>query len=128
LQASVSEKEQLPAEPNSNRLNWSGIGLLLLTNLIALSFLYSPGTGDVAIWRTWIDQMSAFGLVGGFVHSGTKRIGPKCGFDLSEVDDVAFELGYIAQAVKQKLCIMIAFRHLNEESIKGKIKLEEKPP
>jgi hypothetical protein len=64
----VSEKEQLPAEPNSNR---PGIGLLLLTNLIALSFLYSPGTGDVAIWRNWIDQMSAFGLVGGFVHSGT---------------------------------------------------------
>jgi hypothetical protein len=67
----VSEKEQLPAEPNLNRPNWSGIGLLLLTNLIALSFLYSPGTGDVAIWRNWIDQMSAFGLVGGFVHSGT---------------------------------------------------------
>jgi hypothetical protein len=65
----VSEKEQSPAEPT--RPNWSGIGLLLLVNLIALSLLYSPGTGDVAIWRTWIDQMSAFGLVGGFVHSGT---------------------------------------------------------
>ena len=45
--------------------------MLLLANLIALSFLYSPGTGDVSIWRTWIDQMWAFGLVGGFVHSGT---------------------------------------------------------
>jgi hypothetical protein len=67
----VSEKEQLPAESNLNRPNWPGIGLLLLTNLIALSFLYSPGTGDVSIWRTWIDQVSAFGLVGGFVHSGT---------------------------------------------------------
>ena len=67
----MSEKEQLLAEPNPNRPNWPGIGLLLLVNLIALSFLYSPGTGDVAIWRTWIDQMSAFGLVGGFVHSGT---------------------------------------------------------
>jgi hypothetical protein len=67
----VSEKEQLPAEPNSHRPHWSAIGLLLLVNLIALSFLHSPGTGDVAIWRTWIDQMSAFGLVGGFVHSGT---------------------------------------------------------
>jgi len=67
----VSEKEQLPAEPNSNRPNWSRIVLLLLANLIALSFLYSPGTGDVSIWRTWIDQMWAFGLVGGFVHSGT---------------------------------------------------------
>ena len=67
----MSEKEQLPVEPNLNRPNWAGIGLLLLANLIALSFLYSPGTGDVAIWRTWIDQMSAFGLVGGFVHSGT---------------------------------------------------------
>jgi hypothetical protein len=67
----VSEKEQLPAEPKAHRPNWSGIGLLLLANLIALSFLYSPGTGDVAIWRNWIDEMSAFGLVGGFVHSGT---------------------------------------------------------
>ncbi len=67
----MSEKEQLPAEPNSNRPNWSRIVLLLLANLIALSFLYSPGTGDVSIWRTWIDQMWAFGLVGGFVHSGT---------------------------------------------------------
>ncbi len=65
----MSEKEQFPAE--STRPNWSGIGLLLVVNLIALSLLYSPGTGDVAIWRTWIDQMSAFGLVGGFVHSGT---------------------------------------------------------
>ncbi len=67
----MSEKQQLPAEPNSNRPNWSRIVLLLLANLIALSFLYSPGTGDVSIWRTWIDQMWAFGLVGGFVHSGT---------------------------------------------------------
>jgi hypothetical protein len=67
----VSEKEQLPAKPNSNQANWPAIGLLLLANLIALSFLYSPGTGDVAIWRNWIDQMSAFGLLGGFVHSGT---------------------------------------------------------
>ncbi len=69
--ASVSEKEQFPAEPNSNRPNWPAIGLLLLANLIALSFLHSPGTGDVSIWRNWIDQMSAFGLTGGFVHSGT---------------------------------------------------------
>jgi hypothetical protein len=71
LDAKVSEKEILLAEPNSHRPNWSEIGLLLLVNLIALSFLYSPGTGDVSIWRNWIDQMSAFGLVGGFVHSGT---------------------------------------------------------
>ena len=67
----MSDKEQLPAGLNSKRPNWSGIGLLLLVNLIALSFFYSPGTGDVSIWRTWIDQMWAFGLVGGFVHSGT---------------------------------------------------------
>jgi hypothetical protein len=71
FQASVNEKEQLPAEPKSNRPNLAEIGLFLLANLIALSFLYSPGTGDVSIWRNWIDQMSAFGLVGGFVHSGT---------------------------------------------------------
>jgi hypothetical protein len=67
----VSENEQFPADPSSNRPNWPEIGLLLLANLIALSCLYSPGTGDVSIWRNWIDQMSAYGLVGGFVHSGT---------------------------------------------------------
>jgi hypothetical protein len=67
----VSEKEQLPSGAKANRLNWPAIGLLLLANLIALSFLYSPGTGDVSIWRNWIDQMSAFGMAGGFVHSGT---------------------------------------------------------
>jgi hypothetical protein len=71
LDAKVSEKELLPAAPDANRLNWSGISLLLLVNLTALGFLYSPGTSDVSIWLHWIDQMSAFGLTGGFVHSGT---------------------------------------------------------
>jgi len=50
---------------------WPGVGFLLLINLIAASLVFSPGTGDVGTWGTWIREMSAFGLVGGFVHSGT---------------------------------------------------------
>jgi len=51
--------------------SWSGIGLLLLVNLVAISFLFSPGTGDVSIWSNWIREISAYGLTGGFAHSGT---------------------------------------------------------
>ena len=58
-------------ESESRKRSWSAIGLLLLVNLVALSFFYSPGTGDVSIWHQWISQISAFGLVGGFAHSGT---------------------------------------------------------
>jgi len=67
----VSDKEQLPAGLNSKRRNWSGIGLLLLVNLIALSFLFSPGTGDVSIWGNWIREISSYGLIGGYAHSDT---------------------------------------------------------
>src|ERR1700736_5090027 len=49
---------------------WPGVGFLLLVNLMAASLFFSPGTGDVGTWGTWIREMSAFGLVGGFVHSG----------------------------------------------------------
>src|SRR5436305_8198803 len=51
--------------------NWSGIGLLLLANLVAVSFFFSPGTGDVSIWGNWIREISSYGLIGGFAHSGT---------------------------------------------------------
>src|SRR5438477_4059398 len=51
--------------------SWSSVGFLLLVNLIAASFFFSPGTGDVATWETWMREMSAFGLTGGFAHSGT---------------------------------------------------------
>jgi len=67
----VSEKKQSVIAPGSNRPPCSAIGLLLFVNLIALSFFYSPGTGDVSIWRRWIDEIWAFGLTSGFVHSGT---------------------------------------------------------
>ena len=67
----MSDKEQLPVGLNSKRPNWSGIGLLLLVNLIALSFLYSPGTGDVSIWGNWIREIWSYGLIGGYAHSDT---------------------------------------------------------
>lgn len=50
---------------------WSRIGLLLLVNLIAVSFFFSPGTGDVSIWENWMREISAYGLIDGFAHSGT---------------------------------------------------------
>jgi len=49
----------------------SAIGLLVLVNLLALSFFFSPGTGDVTIWETWMREISARGVVGGFSHTGT---------------------------------------------------------
>lgn len=58
-------------ESNAKTFGWPGVGFLLLVNLIAASLLFSPGTGDVATWETWIREMSAFGLTGGFIHSGT---------------------------------------------------------
>src|SRR5712664_865309 len=51
--------------------SWSGIGLLLLVNLIGMSVLFSPGTGDVSIWSNWIREISSYGLIGGYAHSGT---------------------------------------------------------
>jgi hypothetical protein len=51
--------------------SWSGIGLLLLVNLIAVSFFFSPGTGDVSIWETWMRAISSYGLIGSFAHTGT---------------------------------------------------------
>ena len=56
---------------DAKTFGWLGVGFLLLINLIAASLFFSPGTGDVGTWGTWIREMSAFGLVGGFVHSGT---------------------------------------------------------
>jgi len=43
----------------------------LLVSLIAMSFFLSPGTGDVSIWGNWIREISSYGLIGGYAHSGT---------------------------------------------------------
>jgi hypothetical protein len=51
--------------------SWAAIGFLLLVNLIAVSFFFSPGTGDVSIWETWMREISAYGIIGGFKHTGT---------------------------------------------------------
>ncbi len=45
------------------------IGLLVLVNLIAASFLYSPGTEDVETLHRWTAEITAYGLRGGFAHS-----------------------------------------------------------
>jgi hypothetical protein len=52
-------------------VRWPAIGLLALVNLIAISFFFSPGTGDVSIWDNWMREIQGYGLVGGFSHSGT---------------------------------------------------------
>lgn len=51
-------------------LNWSGIALLLLVSSIAASFLYAPGTVDMQIWDSWMREISSFGLIDGYAHSG----------------------------------------------------------
>ena len=53
------------------KTNWSAIGFLALVNLLALSFFFSPGTGDVSIWQTWMREIANRGLLGGFSHTGT---------------------------------------------------------
>src|SRR5436309_11580550 len=58
-------------EPARNAPKWSAVALLLLVSLIAVSLFFSPGTGDVSIWVDWIREISSYGLIGGFKHSGT---------------------------------------------------------
>src|SRR5690242_6784473 len=50
---------------------WPAISLLLLVNLVAVSFFFSPGTGDVSIWNTWMDEIASRGVLGGFANTGT---------------------------------------------------------
>lgn len=56
---------------DAKNFGWPGVGFLLLVNLIAVSFFFSPGTGDVAIWETWMREISSYGVIGGFAHTGT---------------------------------------------------------
>jgi len=58
-------------ESNSKRVNWSAIAFVALVNLIALSFFFSPGSGDVEIWNNWMREISDHGLVGGYISSDT---------------------------------------------------------
>ncbi len=59
---------KLPTQPQP-KPNWSGLALLALANLIAVSFFYSPGTGDVSIWNNWMREISSSGLIGGYAQS-----------------------------------------------------------
>jgi hypothetical protein len=61
---------KLPTQPQP-KPNWSGLALLALANLIAVSFFYSPGTGDVSIWNNWMREISSSGLIGGYAQSDT---------------------------------------------------------
>lgn len=54
---------------NASAWNWSGIGLLLLVNLIAVSFFFSPGTDDVGTWGRWMREIDTNGLLGGYTQS-----------------------------------------------------------
>src|SRR5438309_3712520 len=51
--------------------SWSSVGFLLLVNLVTASFFFSPGTGDVGTWETWMREISSYGVIGGFAHTGT---------------------------------------------------------
>ena len=61
---------KLPTHPQP-KPNGSGLALLALANLIAVSFFYSPGTGDVSIWNNWMREISSSGLIGGYAQSDT---------------------------------------------------------
>src|SRR5436853_7224956 len=57
-------------EEDAKSSRWPAISLLLLINLLAVSVLYSTGTEDMRVWQSWIDDISSFGLIGGFLHDG----------------------------------------------------------
>jgi hypothetical protein len=63
-------KDMSIIKPEATAPRWSGIALLLLVSLIAASFLYSPGLEDVRYWLYWVDEISRYGLIGGFAHTG----------------------------------------------------------
>jgi hypothetical protein len=63
-------KDMSITKPEATAPSWSGIALLLLVSLIAASFLYSPGLEDVRYWLYWVDEISRYGLIGGFAHTG----------------------------------------------------------
>ena len=58
-------------KPNDTAWTWPEFSLMLLINLVAVSFLFSPGTGDVSIWFRWMKEITSRGLVDGFSHTGT---------------------------------------------------------
>ena len=58
-------------EPARNAPKWSVVALFLLVSLIAASFFFSPGGGDVEIWNNWMREISDHGLVGGYISSDT---------------------------------------------------------
>jgi hypothetical protein len=75
---SISVEETIGAmQPANNQiskpgdLNWSGVMLIALVNLVALSFFFSPGGSDVEIWNNWMREISNSGLIGGYTHSDT---------------------------------------------------------
>ena len=56
---------------DTKTFSWPGVGFFVLINLIAVSFFFSPGTGDVSIWGNWMREISSYGVIGGFAHSDT---------------------------------------------------------
>src|SRR5262249_24012988 len=64
-------KKKMMNESNSKRANWSAIGFVALVSLLALSFFFSPGTGDVSIWGNWMRGISNSGLIDGYTNSDT---------------------------------------------------------
>ena len=59
------------SESSAKSFGWPAVGLLLLVNLIAASFFFSPGTGDVGTWGHWMSEISESGLIRGYVQSDT---------------------------------------------------------
>jgi hypothetical protein len=59
------------SESDVKTISWPVFGLLFLVNLIAISFFFSPGTGDVGTWARWMREIDAGGLIGGYAQSDT---------------------------------------------------------
>jgi hypothetical protein len=64
LKASMREQAFHPGLLDLKFVQMAYITLLVL--LVTISFVYSPGTGDVEIWKRWANNSDAFGIASGF--------------------------------------------------------------
>ena len=101
----MSEKPYEIGDGEDTAWSWPGLSLLLLVNLLAVDFLLSPGTGDVSIWFTWMNEIASRGVIGAFSHTGTDYP-PLCFFILGAVVGVAQTFA-VSQFVVLKCALLL---------------------
>lgn len=90
---------------DAKRFGWSSVGVLLLLNLVAVSFFFSPGTGDVGTWARWMREIDTNGLLGGYMQSDTDY--PPLSFALLAIVSRTATALEVSRFVVLKLSILI---------------------